>query len=199
MRKIEIGVFKFDELDKKVQTKVLDKFRENETLDFLYDDLNEQLKEELKENNIEEIKDCKLLYDLSYSQGSGLCFEGLFKWKYLSKEYSVRIMNNGRYNHNRSCYISIRILTDDIEDNINEASDEILETFKALFYKITKKLEETGREEIEYQDKDETIIENIKANDYEFYADGRIYQGKESQRITVSWLFNRRGYRSAND
>lgn len=167
MREVSEKIYKFEELTDVVQRKVLDKFRENETFDYLEDDLNEHLNELLKENGITEgIKGKKILYDLSFYQGSGLCFIGGFLWK----DYHIRIMQEGRYYNNDSITFEITDVNDD------EAPEEIYNEFKVLYKKITNQLERQGRDEIEYQEKDETIIENINANDYEFYADGRIYR-----------------------
>lgn len=176
MRAVEINIYKFDELDKKVQEKVLDKFRENEDFSFLEDMLNDQITELLKEESIEEQNKTNVLYDLSYSQGSGVCFIGTFKMKVLDKEYTITIKHMGHYYHSKSVEFFIEVLG---SDGCEDISSDIYVLFRDRYNRICVKLERIGYEEIEYRNSEENIIETIDNNDYEFYANGDMYYNEE--------------------
>lgn len=167
-RTIGVDVYKFDELDPKVQEKVIQEFREDEQFDFLDEYLTSYVEEKLKENNITIVDDLELYYDLSYSQGSGLCFTGKFSFNKDGVEYDAKITHSGNYYYARS--VDINVVTPEGE----EATDDVTFYFQDIYTKIAKDAERYGYGVMEEQTSDEAIKENIKLNDYEFYADGRL-------------------------
>ena len=167
MRIAEVEVYKFEELSEEVKNKVIEAFREKEDTPFLYDDLHESLVYDLKENKIHvrDTNDLKMYYSLGYSQGDGLCFVGRFKWK----NYYITIEHSSHYYHEYST--SIYITT----NYGNDAKEEVYEEFKELYYSICVKLKKYGYDYIEDATSDESIKENIKVNEYEFYKNGEIF------------------------
>lgn len=57
---------------------------------------------------------------------------------------------------------------EELEDRIHEAIEEDLEG-------VQYKLQDLARDEIEYAQSDDVIADNIIANEYEFYEDGRFF------------------------
>lgn len=166
MRKQEINIYQFNELSKAIQEKVLNRFRENNDYPFLEECLNDLLEEQLKENEIKPIEIPFINYSLSNSQGDGVCFTGLFKWK----TYTVNIKHDSRYCHSKTADIKIWNKKGDLIDD-----NKGFNAFKNIYYNICKTIENHGYEIIEAEDSEVTIKENIEANEYEFYADGDIY------------------------
>jgi hypothetical protein len=159
-------LFKFDELSKEAKQKAINKWRDevlaNEPVPFLEEDLENQLEEELSKNKIKETGKTELGYSLGYSQGDGASFTGNFEWK----GYDVKISrNNSHYFHERSTNI-------DISKEGEDAKPEVYEDFKKKYYDICKKIEKAGYEEIEYRNSDESIAEDLRANDYDFNTSG---------------------------
>lgn len=97
MKKQEITLYSFNELDEKLQEKILEK-EMNSQRDFyldccLYDDLMYDATEQLN-SLFENVNGLKLLYDFSYSQGSGL----LTTFEFTFKNQLVKVKQNP-YNH----------------------------------------------------------------------------------------------------
>ena len=78
MRVKIIAVYKFDELSVSVQTKVIDRYRD-ELSDLLADDLKEVMNMEL--NNHTHNLNFELAYSLNYCQGDGVSFTGSVEGK----------------------------------------------------------------------------------------------------------------------
>ena len=166
MRTETIKVFSFDELKPDIQEKVIEEFRNNELFmdyPFMNEYMNEYLNELLKENKIK--GKAELFYSLSYCQGDGCCFQGVFDWK----QYEVGIQHRGNYYHSRSVEIIIKTR------HGNEAKDEIYTQFRELFEKICDKIEKCGYSYIEAEQDSENIAETIRINEYEFLADGTMW------------------------
>jgi len=88
-----INLYTIDELKKDAQRKAIDNWNANDDLFFMRSDMQLKLKELLADYKIE--GDGKVWYSLSYSQGDGAMFDGLFVWK----GYNVKITHVGRYYH----------------------------------------------------------------------------------------------------
>jgi len=165
----QINVYEFKELNKDIQEKVLNRFREQNEYDFLEENLTESLKDLLKKNKIKVVNDdLKIHYSLSYCQGDGVCFIGLFKWK----KFLIRIKHNFQYYHKRST--DINVLKVDKEGNEEDAEEKDEEAFKNLYYNICDKIEKEGYSEIEVQDSEENLKEIININEYKFFENGEI-------------------------
>lgn len=93
MRIIERKIYKFNELSKEVQDRLIEKEQENIRNDYvefcLYDDMVEESKELLKKYFGSGAEFKGVLYDLSYSQGSGAMIEFSINFKDLNKKYHI--------------------------------------------------------------------------------------------------------------
>jgi len=183
MKTKKINIYEFEELKDDIKEKVISRFREGNEYYFLEECLNEELEEELKNNGIEEIGETELRYSLGYSQGDGLSFIGNFKYK--NVEINIKLgQNSNYYSHSNTTDINrIEEYNDDENDyDITEElkiiqeqeKDEIEEEFKELYFDICRKLEKSGYAHIESENSDESITENIKANNYNFRENGEI-------------------------
>lgn len=198
MRIAETKVFTFDELSQEAKEVAIEKQRQwqyeyGEYLHFFQDTCEEHIMR-AGFNGI------KLQYSLSYCQGDGLSFSAEsydnLEQIYLDilgkgKEKTAKILadnttfqakgNDGRY-----CFASKSDIDMYLEnwnsainvtdtDNIDEVIEVALSRVEDIYMELCKELEDMGYAEIEYQNSDEVIIENIKANDYEFTEDGLIF------------------------
>lgn len=167
MRKETINVYKFEELKKDIQEKVLNKFREWETFDFLDDELQEFLEQLLKEYKIKVlIESIKLYYSLNNCQGDGVSFTGEFKYK----NYLVYIKKRD-YHYSHKYTVNIEIET----KNGNDAKEEVYKEFEGIYLCICNEIEKIGYSIIEDTLSDESIKENIEINKYEFFENGDIF------------------------
>lgn len=184
MRKIEVEVFKFEELKPKPKEKAKEKYN------FDYSDL-------ITENFMYYLEsrgygDCKLEWSLGYCQGDGVAFYGkvdVSTWwkkrgrtlfskeekKKLYAEYArdsdicIGIKRNSfgnHYSHYNTMYVDVEwdsALAQMVETAI---LDDIRD--------ISKELARMGYKDIEYYTSDECFQETAEANDYEFFADGTL-------------------------
>lgn len=165
----EFTVYTYDELSAEAKEKALEGERKfvNDTInDFLPDDLDYKLEELLDANKIKFDDSPKIYYSLNYSQGDGAMFEGKVYWR----GYVVEIRQNGHYYHYNSKtfwnFTSVKTGKD--------ASDKAFKEFNALYVSICKDLAAYGYDCIDAALSDENLIENIKANDYEYFANGEM-------------------------
>jgi len=189
MRTIEQKVFKFSELDKKVQEKVIEKWYEKEDYPFLESDLEENLK--CSEKNIFD-NDFKLQYSLSYCQGDGLSIQGdidkekilnllseELKEKFKGKIYTLSSTGNkGHY-----CYHSNQDIVYDLdlcdEDDYDEFytlfEEEVLPIVQNIYNELCSTLEKDGYSILEYRMDIEEFSEFSGSNDYEYFENGKMY------------------------
>lgn len=166
MREIIQKIYEFKELNKEVQKRVIQKYKDDNTFwdDSMFQEYMISLWTELLEKNkIKEHLNTHLHYSLSYSQGDGVCFVGGYHWK----EYYVKLTHYGHYYHTNS-------VSFEIEDNEgNDVQEDIYDEFKNIFENICGELEEKGYDYIEKSNEDTYIIDEIQNNEYEFYEDGK--------------------------
>jgi len=162
MREIKLKVYNFNELSDEVKQKVIDKWYEEEDYPFLSEDLTEQTKMLLDENNVE-YDDLKVYYSLSCSQGDGLCFIGNFKYK----GHSFKITHNWRY------YFAESVDIVEVNDEGEEIENHV-EEFKKVYLKVAKEVEKAGYSILEYRMNFEEFNEMCEANEYEFYENGEM-------------------------
>jgi hypothetical protein len=162
----QYNVYKYEELNEKAKEKVLNYFRESNMFDFLDDDLKELLKDSLQTAKIKYDTTLLQQFSLSNCQGDGYSFTGRFTWGI----YTVYIDAQSRYLHKYGTCITIKTRAG------NDASDEVHERFKTLYYSICDRLEKDGYGIIEDQNAEEYIKETIDANDYLFLEDGTIFK-----------------------
>jgi hypothetical protein len=166
-RTININLYKYEELDQKAKDKALDNYRENNSFDFLKDDLFFFLEEELKKNKLKLIDNCNLFYSLSYCQGDGLMFTGIYKFKH----YKVFIKhNNSNYYHYNTSDIYIETASG------NEAKEEVYDEFSKIYVSICKALEKKGYSIIEEENSEEYISNEFKEREYLFKSNGEVYE-----------------------
>ena len=155
------NIYKFDELSKAIQEKLIQDEEENirqaDVEWFLADEMGERAIHLLKENFGEKAIFKKVYYSLCYRQGDGAIIE--FDLEYYNKNIKIR-HDGGHYYHKRSFKI--------ISDNLTEKQENRL---KEKIITINKKLADYGYEFIEC-DRTAQAIEQL--NNYEFYENGDI-------------------------
>lgn len=172
MRKFttEHTVYSFDELSSEAKEKALQQQREyvNESInDYLPDTLADYLPELLKKHGMK-CDDPKIWYSLNYSQGDGAMFEGIVYWK----SWQIDVRQHGMYYHyNAKQFWNIESVKTGREPRDYDKTER---AFNDEYVAVCQELEKYGYDEIENQLADENLIEDINANGYEFYADGRI-------------------------
>lgn len=170
MKKIEITLYEYADLSAKAKEKALSKWRETNDDPMMQSHMINLLKEELDKAGIKYNEDSiDVRYSLSSCQGDGFMFEGLLYWG----KYSVRIKHSGRYYHSYSKEVE---MWETEKDNLNHSDNIIPESdqteFETLYQLICKKMEQTGYDEIEYTNSEESFINVCDANEYTFEADG---------------------------
>lgn len=202
MRTIEKQVFNFNELDEKIQDKIIEKFWDTninyDWHEFIIDEFNEVL------NIIGIDCTCKDIRFSGFdSQGDGLSFSGRYSYKKKSmekieKEYpwiykkifgDIKALNaiQKRYFYSLSCDItrsrhsrychSNTMGIDYIEilgGNTPKNYKDIEETLQDIFRSIADEFYFLLEKEFEYLTSREQIIETIEANEYEFDDRGEI-------------------------
>ena len=169
MKTKTIKLFEFGELKKDIQERVLQYFRNNEEFSFLEENLKECLGESLKRHKIKEIEKIEMRYSLSYFQGDGFSFIGLFEWKKYSIKIELGNLSNLYYHSNTT---NIFIENENGEEPKNY--EELEREFNKIYQDICKDLEKIGYDLIEKATSEETIKENIEANEYTFRENGEI-------------------------
>ena len=165
MKEVKIKVYTIKELNETAKEKALNLLREDNSYDFLSEDLEERLRELLKDNKIK-VDYLQIYYSLSYSQGDGVCFVGNFEYK----DYPKFIKHIGNYNHKNS--VEIDILDSESEEVME---DDICEEFKEIFDDICDQLEKIGYNYIEYVDSEENLIDMCEINEYTFLENGEMF------------------------
>lgn len=164
MRQITKNIYSFEELSTEAKEKAIEYFRENEDYPFLKEDLEMQLEDLLKENGIK-ATEAKLYYSLSNCQGDGLMFEGVFQWK----NHQIEAKHSGFYCHSYSKTLEIT------NEEGEEANEKTEKEFEEIYQSICEELEKNGYSIIENALLDETIKENILANEYKFFENGEYF------------------------
>lgn len=164
----EHTVYKFDELSDDAKAVALESARDAEN-EMGFDFLSESMKYELTEHLLPKYKmtcdDAKTFYSLGYSQGDGAMFEGTIYWK----SWRVEVKQSGHYYH----YNSKTFWNDGSITTGKPMPSATAVKFNEEYVSLCQELEKYGYAEIEYQLSDEALTENIEANEYEFYADGK--------------------------
>jgi len=158
----KINIYKYEELSKEGQEKALNNHIENNQYDFLKEGLAEYARELLKEKGVSIENDFEVMYDFSYSQGSGSQLNGIFR----IKDTIICIGNSGNYYHEKAINYT--------EEN---KEGEELETFKHynLFQEIFKAVTKQGYSYIEGEDSEENFKDLCDVNEYEFLSGGKMW------------------------
>lgn len=196
MRNVNVSVYKFSELSKDIQNKVIQRYR-----DELYDLLNGVLDGIMHRefNNYTDNLGFELAYSLDSCQGDGVSFEGTVKDKdelrtlarlvynnsvpkniirLIERDviYSVEFTRNSySYVHKYTVTVSI-IANYNIDDgycHISQAIAEFENAINGWYLQTCNNLEQTGYDTIEKIYSDSNITGFIESNEREFLIDGR--------------------------
>jgi hypothetical protein len=160
MKIVELKLYEFNELSDNAKEKARNWYKEGNNYDFLDEFITDFVTERLQEIGFF-VDDLVVSYDLGYSQGDGASFTA--KLTKGLESYEVN-RSDSRYSH----YMTIcEVYHEDADGNIID-EPELLETMR----QIAKDAEKAGYEYIEAEDSDESVDENITANEYTFEADG---------------------------
>lgn len=192
---IEKTLYHFDELTPAAKEKARDWYREATagdpyTLDCVLDDAREIL----GIIGFDLDAKCPIAYSLAYSQGDFACIQGHYAYKAGALKAIKAYAPTDTKLHNLAdilqdiqrrnfyalratvkyhSYYGMQIETEDTRTYYGYASDEaasaLRDAFKALNGWIFKRL----RDEYEYQMSDETVDDNIRANEYTFTESGK--------------------------
>ena len=166
MRIITKNIYRFDELSEEAQARAISDYRENMEHYFLGEDMMERLSELLTEHNIYGV-DTQVRYSLGYSQGDGASFIGDIEYKGYRADITPNQWGN-HYQHSRSVSVAEMLHLETNED----APDELYKELEGIVEHIGDALAKYGYDWLERAESDEAIIDEILANEYEFYEDG---------------------------
>ena len=177
MKTKTINLYTIEELkkeDEKSYDKAIQYFRDSNDYIFLSDRMNEELHELLQYHGIVDTNDTskpgtsptQVLYSLSYCQGDGAMFDGGYIYTYNGKKYVITVKYDGSYSNSKSFY------THDEDGNEVDNWEEVETAFNVVYQDICEELERYGYDFMEYEDSEESIKENCKANEYYFTIDG---------------------------
>ena len=198
MRVKAIAVYKFDELPVSVQTKIIDRYRD-ELSDLLADDLKEVMNMEL--NNHTHSLDFELAYSLNCCQGDGASFTGSVEEKnelltlaglvYGNKipKNVLRLINyntiykvefarrNYHYVHKHTVQINIIDNCNMSKDycHISKTMTEFENDINEWYLQTCDTLEKEGYKAIDNLCSDDNIKSYIIENGLEFFLDGSDY------------------------
>lgn len=205
MRKVtkEYNVYKFEELEKDIQEKVLEKYTQYEygsyIDDMLYDDMVELAKDSLQ-NYFKGAEYNNIYYDLSYCQGSGAMIEFNIDLKDLNNKYNMLSQEeiNGLENfggtnikvyHNNSHYYHERTFDIDWNDftmytymddyckdmeKVQNKIDSMIEIFRDDIVLMNKQIARDGYNMLEDKSTfEEMAMDHI--NELEFLSDGSVF------------------------
>lgn len=196
MRNVNVSVYKFSELSKDIQNKVIQRYR-----DELYDLLNGVLDGIMHRefNNYTDNLGFELAYSLDSCQGDGVSFEGTVKDKDELRTLARLVYNNSvpkniirlierdviysvEFTRNSYSYVHKYTVTITIIDNYN-IDDGYCHISKAIagfenainewYLQTCNNLEQTGYDTIEKIYSDSNITGFIESNEREFLIDGR--------------------------
>lgn len=193
MRYKQIPLVKFEEASEELKQKILDRYRyfEVEDRDLILDDDIHIMK--LKDIGFN-VKHNQIEYDLSYSQGSGACFDcDEFDFDLLLKDFELRhkraiidiikdycayaINCNGyanHYCHEKTRYFEIKLCSHGFHYRIEELLAEVAQHIEGIRLDASRELYHDLLKSYEYFTSDEVIAEAMIANEYEFNPDGEI-------------------------
>ena len=195
MRKVNISVYKLNELSKDVQDRVIERYQD-ELAGFLYANLENVMNREL--NNYTNNLDFRLDYSLNYCQGDGVSFDGTVKDKdelltLALLVYNDRVPNNivklikheiissVKFVRSTSYYVHKYTVTPTIIDNnigdgychIRRAIAAFEKAINEWYLQTCDNLEKIGYNTIENLYSEDTIKSYIESNEFEFFIDGR--------------------------
>jgi len=153
MKEVTIQVFKFHELEKNIQEKVINHFRYDDDYVFIDDDIK-IIKEFAEDFGVN-------VYDYSLSPYSHSYI------KYDFDNFDEDNINLSEMLNDEPLY---EILFDEFKKQYGYTHD-----YKYSFEQVMERAKKYILDEMEYQDSDNYITETIEINDYYFTEDGNIH------------------------
>lgn len=199
---VEYKIYTFDELSEKAKERARNWWRE--ASQYQYNDFHEFVYEDaMTIGKLMGLDISKIYYTGFWSQGDGACFEG--RWEYKPdalekvKEYApldeglhevaaafasekvkgcwAESQHRGHYYHEYSLSIDGGVRAgDDVELDEYGFPEEQYNHIKEMFADFARWIYKMLEAEYEYQTSNEQVDENIRCNQYEFHADGRLYR-----------------------
>jgi hypothetical protein len=160
MKTTSINIYTFDELNDNAKEVARDWYRENIDYTFLSEYMHDEASILLSEVGIT-TDEYEVFCSLAYCQGDGAMVELTGKWG----KYEVVVKHNGHYYHERSTSIT---LTDKDGEEVDCTEFE-----EEVYIPMCKKLAKAGYAYIKSENSDETVDENIRANEYDFLESGK--------------------------
>jgi hypothetical protein len=152
-------LYRFEDLDNESQDKAIERYRDKyDYSPFMYDSITEYITTAIEESGYNIVGNIEACYCLGHCQGDGVSFSGKIEDKD-GKQYTIT--QSGRYCH---------AYTMDACDENDEEAPEVLEEMR----NIAKKAEKFGYRYMEDALSDESLREEIKANEFLFTKDGKI-------------------------
>lgn len=185
MKTKTINLYQFNELTAEQQAKVIEKYRDfNDYMLELYAE-DELCMQEIWEAGF---IDAKPFYDLSYSQGSGACFDCtefdfdtlLKDWEHPHKKLIIDVIKTHyqgyiklsrfgySYSHAKTRYFELEANFNCFYLHIERAINSAINHIENLRYKLAENLTCRLYEQLEWFRDDEQIIETLTANNYYF-------------------------------
>lgn len=190
MKKVEITVYKFDELSDEAKQACIEKHRGYNQYGYAWDGENQDtLKKFLDVFNVTLSRNGNIVMNSVHSELTGIRLmsylwnnyrNDLFKPKYIyNKSKGVYVTMKSRYSKcqiDNSCVLTGYCMDDDILQPVYEAMNKPYPgTFEDLLNECIHAYEKAVERDHEYQDSDEYIIEEIRNADNDYMADGSIY------------------------
>lgn len=185
MKTKTINLYQFHELTTEQQAEVIEKYRDinDDVFDSYVSDECNTL--ELFENGF---LSPSINYDLSYSQGSGACFDCsefdfdllLKDWKHKHKKWIINILKNHyechiiknnygyHYSHSKTRYFTAHELFYNTYVYVESAVNNAIEYIENLRYQLAENLTNRLYDQLEWLRDDEQIKETLIANEYYF-------------------------------
>lgn len=173
MKTKTIKLYEYSELSKEAKKKALNYHNEYDFEEYgLAVHLDNYLSDLLEKYDIKPLNEtyAKIYYSLSWSQGDGVMFEGVFDFPTETekvgrqwKRYEVTVKQSGHYYHSNSKTIEVEPENETVEKEFDE-----------VYQKICKELEKVGYEYIEDMQSEEYFIELCNANEWTFREDGTL-------------------------
>ena len=188
-RTIRTKVYKFNELSDKAKQVAINWYRDAQSDINALEEMcfDEWCKDKATEKGFDNIA---VSYSLSCSQGDGLSFSGDMDIMRFLKEANPNVSlkrlsiisnyiafklkpNNRRYCHASKGDVDIYLDYHRREHpNVENIVNRTIYHVEVVYMALCKELEKDGYQWIDDADSDETIIETIEANEYEFYVTG---------------------------
>ena len=185
MKQKTINLYQFKELTPEQQTKVIEKYR----------DIEVELLNANDETYTEPIHNAGFLHpdiycDLSYSQGSGACFDCnafdfdklLKDWEHPHKKWIVNIIKShylgyiksnqyGNYSHSKTRYFTMYEDFYNTYVYVEGAVNNAIEHIEDLRYNLAEELTKQLYNDLEYLRSDEVVKNCLISNEYYFNAE----------------------------